>query len=115
MAKDWYPNGMDARAAWHQNFADNIGLLKTKYNLTTAQVTQATEDNEWMQFWVQARHTLDAQSQQLSKYFNDIAGSDVSVDPLTVINIFIRCPEKGIAIPSCLTSLFLCYDSAHSF
>lgn len=86
---DFYPASMDARAAWHQNFADNITLLQVKYNLTAAQVAQIQEDNDWIQFWVQARHTLDAQSQQLSKYFNDIAGSDPTIDPPAVINIVI--------------------------
>src|SRR5690348_15741952 len=89
MPRDWYPQSMDALAAWHQNFADNIGLLKVKYNLTTDQITQVQQDNEWMQFWVQARNTLEAQSQQLSKYFSDIAGSDPSIDPPNVISIVI--------------------------
>ena len=86
---DFYPKAMQARAAWHQNYSDNLGVLQTKYNLTAAQVAQALEDNTWMQFWVDARNTLDAQSQQLSKYFSDIGGNDPSIDPPTVINIVI--------------------------
>ena len=78
MARDWYPRQMTERAAWHQNYADNLGLLQTKYNLTAAQVAQAAEVNTWIQFWVDARHTLDAQSQQLTKYFSDIGGNDPS-------------------------------------
>ena len=89
MAIDWYPNGMDARSAWHQNYADNLAVLQAKYNLTVAQVAQAVEDNTWMQFWVQARHSLSALSQQLTKYFNDIAGDDPTLDPPAVISIVI--------------------------
>jgi hypothetical protein len=32
-----------------------------------------------MQYWVGARHTFDASGQQLTKYFNTIAGKDASV------------------------------------
>jgi hypothetical protein len=86
---DFYPKGMDARAAWHQNFADNITLLQLKYNLTAAQVAQAAADNTWMQFWVAMRHTLEARNQQVTKYFNDIAGNDPTLDPPAIIDFVV--------------------------
>lgn len=86
---DFYPQSMDARAAWHQNFSDNLGTVQAKYNITAAQVAAAVADNTWMQFWVNARHSLDAMRQQLTKYFNEIAGNDPSLDPPAIINIVI--------------------------
>ena len=77
---DFYPAGMDSRAAWHANWAIQLGTVQAKYNIPGAAITQAAQDNDWMQYWVQARHDADNLKQQLTKYFNDISGNDPSLD-----------------------------------
>jgi len=67
---DFYPQSMDARAAWHANFIVQLLALASKYGITAGVTDQAGLDNDWMQYWVQARHDFDAISQQLTKYFN---------------------------------------------
>lgn len=79
---DWYPQGMDARLAWHQNFADNIaGALATKYNITAPQMATINADLAFLAEFVPARHTADAFGKQLTEFFNTIAGNDPSLDP----------------------------------
>lgn len=74
MSADYYPTNRDARAAWHANLAAVIGDFKTKYGIPTAIIDAIVADNLWMQFWVAYRNSFDASSQQLTKYFNTIAG-----------------------------------------
>lgn len=83
---DYYPASMDARAAWHSNWAAQLPALATKYGIATATMTKVAADNAWMQYWVQARNDADNIKQQLTKYFNDIAGSDISVPQPAVIS-----------------------------
>jgi hypothetical protein len=78
---DYYAQGMEGRAGWHQNFAMQIPTFQAKYNLTNAQVAQILADAAWVVYWVQARVQADMLMQQLTKYFNGIAGSDPSIDP----------------------------------
>ncbi|MEQ1605899.1 MAG: hypothetical protein ABL999_13630 [Pyrinomonadaceae bacterium] len=73
---DFYPTGMDARAAWHENFAAQLPALAAKYNILAAVLAEIAADNAWMQYWVAARHEANALRQQLTTYFNTIAGSD---------------------------------------
>jgi hypothetical protein len=77
---DYYPQNREARAAWHANFAANIGDFKTKYGIPTAIIDAIIADNLWIQFWVTYRNSFDASSQQLTKYFNSIAGSNDSLE-----------------------------------
>jgi hypothetical protein len=72
---------MDSRALWHANFAAQIAALAAKYNISAAVLTQIAADNAWIQYWVQARHDADNLKQQLTKYFNEISGSDPTLDP----------------------------------
>lgn len=81
---DFYPTNMGDKAAWHANFAANIGGLAAKYNLTAGQLTQIAGDNDWMQFWVSLRFSAATFASQLAAYFNVIAGPDNSLDPPAV-------------------------------
>lgn len=78
---DFYPQGMDARATWHANWAAQIVALATKYNIPAEILAEIVADNLWIQYWVQARHDADNISQQLTKYFNNIAGNDETLEP----------------------------------
>ncbi len=82
---DWYPQSMDARATWHANWNAQLPALAAKYGVSGV-IGEVTKDNDWMQYWVQARHDADNLKQQLTKYFNDIAGNDETLEPPAVIN-----------------------------
>lgn len=97
---DFYPDGMEARASWHQNFFTQlVAALQTKYNINATQGTQIQNDNAWMQYWVQARITANALSQQLTQYFNGIAGNDPTLDPPAVIVFALPTPVPGEVPP----------------
>src|SRR6476620_9543825 len=85
--RDFYPSSMDARAAWHVNFIKNLeGDLATKYGIAAALLTALTADKDWIVYWVNARHSADAMSQQLTSYFNTIAGKNDSADAPAAID-----------------------------
>lgn len=77
----WYPRNMDAKAAWHANWNAQLPTLAAKYNIIPARLAQVTADNDWVQYWVAARHTADALSQQLTKYFSTIAIGSENAEP----------------------------------
>lgn len=79
--RDWYPASMDAIAAWWLNFMARRGDFEVKYPILNTMKSALEADNTWMQHWVAARHAADNLSQQLTRYFNTIAGSDASLDP----------------------------------
>ncbi|MFT3745521.1 MAG: hypothetical protein QM785_14665 [Pyrinomonadaceae bacterium] len=96
MALDFYPGSMESRASWHVNFANNIGGLATKYNITAPQLAAITADNNWMQFWVAARLVAATFASQLSAYFNSISGNDNSLDPPAVPAIDFGTPPTEV-------------------
>jgi len=69
---------MDARAAWHLNFSNTLPTFITKYAIGAPVAASANSDSDWMQAWVANRHAFDAAGQQLTSYFNTIAGKDSS-------------------------------------
>ena len=82
MGRKFYPTNRDARAAWHANWAKNLpGALATKYGISAATLLEVVADNDWIQFWTQARNDADAQKQALTRYFNDISGDDTTLAP----------------------------------
>lgn len=88
MAKDnyWYPRDIDERAAWHANWNAQLPNFTAKYNIAADKMTQAAADNDWIQYWVAARHTADAIGEQLTKFFNTIATGDEADEPPKAIN-----------------------------
>jgi hypothetical protein len=76
----WYPKNIDALAAWYANFAAQLPALATKYGIAAATLTDVATDNAWIQYWVQARHDADNLKQQLTAYFNIIAGNDLAAE-----------------------------------
>lgn len=99
MPQDFYPSSRDGRAAWHANFAAQLpGALATKYNIVAGTLAQVAADNAWMQYWVQARNDADALRQQLTQYFNIIAGRDDSLPAPAPIN-FALAPGSPAEVP----------------
>ncbi len=81
MGRRWYPTNRDARAAWHANFAAKLPALAAKYNISAGTLLEVDADNDWIQFWTQARNDADSQRQAFTRYFNDISGDDTKLAP----------------------------------
>lgn len=81
MATDWYPQGMDALAAWWANFILRRPDFEAKYPILATKKTDLENANTWIQYWVQARHNADDLGEQLTRYFNTIKGKDPNADP----------------------------------
>src|ERR1043166_2462869 len=78
---DWYPQNMDARVAWHTNFGNMLPGFASKYNISAGDVLVATHDEAWMETMGIVRNGAAAFAQSLTKYFNDIAGNDPTLNP----------------------------------
>jgi len=77
---DFYPASMDERVPWHVNFAKQITeFAGAKYGLGAGAPGTANNDRDWIIFWVQARNDASALNQQLTKYFNNIAGNNTEL------------------------------------
>jgi hypothetical protein len=96
---DYYPAAMEAKAAWHVNFATHIGVFSAKYNLTPAQLTSIAADRAWMEFWVAQRYAVSTFTSQLTAYFNTISGPDNSLDPPTTPEFTLDGLDAPDAVP----------------
>lgn len=94
MATDFYPRSIDARVPWHTNFGGKLPAYAAKYNITSAQVLSATHDQAWMETMGVSRNSFDTFSQKMTKYFNDIAGNDPSLNPPEALAFTLIIPSE---------------------
>jgi hypothetical protein len=94
---DFYPKSMDDKPAWHLAFANQMVALGGKYNISPADQISANQDWEWMQWVVTQRQALNTFNQQVTKYFNDIAGNDPTKDPPEPLTFTLTVPPKQVA------------------
>ena len=78
---NWYPKNMVELAAWWANLLLRRAEFEAKYQILGTRKAEIIDAGLWIQYWVDARHTFDDMSTQLSKYFNTISGNDPSLDP----------------------------------
>ena len=78
---DWYPNSMDSLAAWWANFLLQYPNFQGKYPILHDNNAALIAAGAWVEYWVDARHSFDETSKQISAYFNTIAGNDPNADP----------------------------------
>jgi hypothetical protein len=78
---DFYPQSSINRNAWHQQFAAGLPGLAAKYSIDPAQVTRVQQIADWYAFWAGVRSSIDAYTQQLTSYFNCLAGNDAAAEP----------------------------------
>ncbi len=77
---DWYPDSMIKLALWWANFLLRRAEFEAKYPILLTRKAEIEKAGAWIEYWVDARHTFDDMSTQLSKYFNAIAGNDPTAD-----------------------------------
>ncbi len=70
--KDWYPTRIESLPEWYQNFVTQLQALATKYAIAVEQITAIQTDNAWIQYWVPALTTVDAQIEHLNNYFRTV-------------------------------------------
>jgi len=77
---DWYMQNADARAAWHVNFKLHRPAFEAKYPILKTMGAELDADCDWIVYHANARHVGDEFSQQQTKYFNTIAGTNDGAD-----------------------------------
>lgn len=81
---DWYKRTMDELAAWWVNFLLRFPEFESKYPVLHSNNAAIVAAGNWVEYWVNARHSFDETSKQVSAYFNTISGNDPSADPPSV-------------------------------
>jgi hypothetical protein len=71
--EDWLPEKPEEFAEWLVNFNKQLpGALATKYNIGAGELAQLSKDNDWTQYWVQAKLQTEMQKKQINDYFDTI-------------------------------------------
>jgi hypothetical protein len=78
---DFYPQNIPSRNVWHQQFANALPDLAAKYSISPADVTRVQEIAAWYVFWIGVKASIDGYTQQLTSYFNCLAGKDADAKP----------------------------------
>ena len=78
---DWYARTQDGLAAWWANFLLQFPNFEGKYPVLHTNNTALDAAGAWVAYWVDARHSFDETSKQISAYFNTITGNDPNADP----------------------------------
>lgn len=78
---DWYPKTMDSLSAWWANFLLQFPNFESKYPVLHTNNAALNAAGAWVAYWVDARHSFDETSKQISAYFNTITGNDPNADP----------------------------------
>jgi hypothetical protein len=74
---DWYPRNAGLRLVWHRNWVLKLqDQFAAKYDVSAATLAQAVADLEWMNYWHPKRFLSELYKQQLTKFYNEIAGND---------------------------------------
>lgn len=55
--KDYIPRNPAAFAVWFANFTVQLESIGGKYNVSGDTITNIVRDNNWVQYWVEARQT----------------------------------------------------------
>ncbi len=79
--RDWYPRSREALAIWWANFTLRRPDFEAKYPILGTLKNELNAAGAWMDYWASAMHIFSDLGQQMSKYFNTIAGNDKSADP----------------------------------
>ncbi len=78
---DWYGRTLEEIAAWWANFLLQYPNFESKYAILHTNNTALDAAGAWIAYWVDARHSFDETSKQISAYFYTIAGNDPNADP----------------------------------
>ncbi len=77
-SRDYIPRNWDAFAVWMANFTAQLPTLAAKYGISAAVLTQTTKDNEWVQYWVDAKNAAKLQTRQVNDYVDDVANGNIN-------------------------------------
>lgn len=80
---DFIPRNPAAFAVWFANFMVQLPTLATKYGVAAAKITELGKDNDWVQYWVEARVAAEAQKKQLSDYWTAIIKGNLGAPALS--------------------------------
>lgn len=73
ITEDWLPEKPEEFEQWLDNFNEQLpGDLATKYNIGAEELRQLNKDNDWTQYWVQAKLQTEMQKTQINDYYTTI-------------------------------------------
>lgn len=78
--RDWYPQPLDERAAFHIKLDEQAADFAEKYDWDAATLASIHADRLWIEHAWQRRVEFDAKSKQLTEYINTISGNKEDVD-----------------------------------
>ena len=81
--RDFIPKNWAAFAVWFANFITQLKILKTKYGVSDAKVDALEADNDWVQFWAEARNMAKVQHKQVNDYSQDVRKNPLGSTPLS--------------------------------
>ncbi len=97
--KDYIPQNWDEFAVWLANFSAQLPAVAAKYNVSAEAVAQIAQDNEWVQYWVEARNSTKQQKKQLDEYIDEIANKKLN-QPQPNIPVWTLPPDIPENVPT---------------
>ena len=82
--KDYIPQNLTAFANWMENFYFQLQKLAAKYNISAATMLSLKNDNDWIQYWAQARVAANMQEKQLTDFIGTIADGNLGAHLTTL-------------------------------
>jgi hypothetical protein len=81
--RDFIPKNWAAFAVWFANFVVQLAALKTKYNIQAATLSALEADNDWVQFWTEAKAKAKLQTKQLTDFTDGVRKGKIGSTPLS--------------------------------
>jgi hypothetical protein len=85
--KRFFPNGLEGRIFWHNNFVKTLPTYAAKYGISAAQLADLIKDKNWINYWAEQRNLNNTYVQGLTAFRNEVAfgrlptGTTASVPP----------------------------------
>lgn len=76
-SQTWFPTNLQERAAWYENFDDNIQLIGAGLGLTVPELASIASDNDVMQFLAETDVTVTAYTDAIRNYRKTITEGDI--------------------------------------
>jgi hypothetical protein len=82
-SRDYIPMNWAAFAVWFANFIVQLQVLAAKYSVSAAKVAQLVKDNDWVQYWVEAKAAGKQQEKQLNDFVAGVTNGNLGAPALS--------------------------------
>ncbi|MBK8467461.1 MAG: hypothetical protein IPL32_16720 [Chloracidobacterium sp.] len=101
-SKTWFPQSLQERAAWYENFNFQAQSTGASLGLTVDDLTQINEDNMMMQFLASTAVTFETFNESFTLFRNLVTTGDIGDTPPP----FPAFPSPGIPLISPVVGIF---------